>query len=70
MGWLPTAVLAVLGITLLALLGLRVAGALRRTLVASRRLNTSITGRTRRIDAGLAEVRAWRDAHRDANLGA
>jgi hypothetical protein len=62
MGWLPTAVLIVLGIVLLALPGMRVLGALRRARAASETLNTSVTGRARRISAGVAEVRIWRTA--------
>jgi hypothetical protein len=62
MGWLPTAVLIVLGIVVLALLGMRVLGALRRARAASETLNTSVTGRATRISAGVAEVRLWRTA--------
>jgi HAMP domain-containing protein len=64
MGWLPTVVLVVVGIVLLGVLALRLSGALRRTRIAARTLNTSVTGRTRRINAGLDEVRVWRAAHR------
>jgi hypothetical protein len=66
MGWLPTAVLVVVGILLLALLVLRVVSALRLVRTASERLNTAVTGRSRRIGAGLDEVRAWRAAHHQA----
>jgi len=62
MGWLPTAALIVLGIVVLALVGMRVLGALRRARAASERLNTSVTGRARRISAGVAELREWRAA--------
>ena len=64
MGWLLTAVLVLLGLVLLALVAVRVGGALRRTRAASVTLNTAVTGRSRRIAAGLAEVREWREAHR------
>jgi hypothetical protein len=66
MGWLLTAVLVLLGLVLLALVVLRVVGALRRAGAASATLNTAITGRSRRISSGLAEVREWREAHRRA----
>jgi hypothetical protein len=62
MGWLPTAVLVVVGILFLALVLLRVLTALRLVRTASERLNTAVTGRSRRIGAGLDEVRAWRAA--------
>jgi len=62
MGWLPSAALIVFGILVLALLGIRVLGALRRARAASETLNTSVTGRTRRISAGVAELREWRAA--------
>ena len=64
MGWLLTAVLVLLGLVLLALVAVRVVGALRRARAASATLNTAITGRSRRISAGLGEVREWRAAHR------
>lgn len=64
MGWLLTAVLVLLGLVLLALVAVRVGGALRRARAASVTLNTAVTGRSRRIAAGLAEVREWRDSHR------
>ncbi|HEV7791652.1 MAG TPA: hypothetical protein VGP05_21780 [Pseudonocardia sp.] len=66
MGWLPTAVLVVVGILFLALVLLRVLTALRLTRTASERLNTAVTGRSRRIGAGLDEVRAWRAAQHPA----
>jgi hypothetical protein len=66
MGWLPTAVVVLLGLVLLALVAVRVGGALRRTRAASVTLNTAVTGRSRRIAAGLAEVREWRESHRRA----
>jgi hypothetical protein len=69
MGWLPTAVLVVVGILLLALLALRVVSALRLARTASERLTTAVTGRSRRIGAGLAEVRAWRAAQHPATPG-
>ncbi|HEY2097122.1 MAG TPA: hypothetical protein VGH72_11695 [Pseudonocardia sp.] len=69
MGWLPTAVLVVVGILFLALLLLRVITALRLVRTASERLNTAVTGRSRRIGAGLDEVRAWRAAQHPATPG-
>jgi hypothetical protein len=66
MGWLPTAVLVVVGILFLALVLLRVFTALRQVRTASERLNTAVTGRSRRIGAGLDEVRAWRAARHPA----
>jgi hypothetical protein len=66
MGWLPTAVLVVVGILFLALLLLRVLTALRLVRTAAERLNTAVTGRSRRIGAGLDEVRAWRAARHPA----
>jgi hypothetical protein len=69
MGWLPTAVLVVVGILFLALLLLRVVTALRLVRTASERLNTAVTGRSRRIGAGLDEVRAWRAAQHPATPG-
>jgi hypothetical protein len=66
MGWLPTAVLVVVGILFLALVLLRVFTALRLVRTASDRLNTAVTGRSRRIGAGLDEVRAWRAAKHPA----
>jgi hypothetical protein len=64
MGWLPTVVLVVVGFALLAVAAWRTVGALRRARVASETLNTSVTGRTRRIQAGVEEAREWRAAHR------
>jgi hypothetical protein len=68
MGWLPTVVwvlvLVVAGMVLLVVVASRVFGALGRTRVATETLNTSVTGRTRRIQAGVEEARAWRAAHR------
>lgn len=68
MGWSPAAVLVlvlvVVGVALLAVVASRVVGALRRTRAASDLLNTSVTGRTRRIQAGVGEAREWRAAHR------
>ena len=69
MGWLPTAVLVVVGILFLALLLLRVLTALRLVRTAAERLNTAVTGRSRRIGAGLDEVRAWRAARHPATPG-
>jgi hypothetical protein len=69
MGWLPTAVLVVVGILFLALVLLRVLTALRLARTASERLNTAVTGRSRRIGAGLDEVRAWRAAQHPATPG-
>jgi hypothetical protein len=69
MGWLPTAVLVVVGILFLALVLLRVFTALRLVRTASERLNTAVTGRSRRIGAGLDEVRAWRAAQHPATPG-
>ena len=64
MGWLPTVLLVVVGLALLAVAAARTFGALRSARIASGTLNTSVTGRTRRIQAGVEEAREWRAAHR------
>jgi hypothetical protein len=63
-GWVPAVALAVLGFLLLVASLPRVLRALRRTQGAARTLRTALTGRGRRINTGLAELRAWRAAHR------
>jgi hypothetical protein len=63
-GWLLAGALVVLGILVLLAPVPRVLHALRGTRSAAEVLRTAITGRSRRIQAGLAELRAWRAARR------
>jgi hypothetical protein len=63
-GWVLAGALVVLGILVLVAPLPRVLHALRRTRSAAETLRTAITGRSRRVQVGLAELRAWRAAHR------
>ncbi|HZZ45940.1 MAG TPA: hypothetical protein VFE65_03545 [Pseudonocardia sp.] len=67
MGWLPSVVLIALGLVVLVLVLLAVFRRLRRLVTASRRLSTSVAGRTLRVRAGVAETRAWREARHAPN---
>lgn len=65
MGWLPSVVVLLVGLALLALVALRVFRMLRRTQGAAEALTIAVSGRTMRVRAGVGELNAWRAQRRE-----
>ncbi|WP_037078374.1 hypothetical protein [Pseudonocardia spinosispora] len=67
MGWLPSALVVVVGLLVLGLVAVRVFRVVRRTQGAVEALSISVSGRRMRVQAGVDELNAWRAQRRSAS---
>lgn len=67
MGWLPSVLMLLFGLLVLAFVAMRALRVVRRTRGAVDALSISVSGRRMRVQAGVDELNAWRAQRRSAS---